>query len=106
MLHNYPERKAFSPGRESFAAIQAKQPHSPHEGGFFGLDGVENGLYRGVGVEKQGHIADHGGGLGGHRRARKGGRPPRPPPQPEEHRTPPEPVCLPPTPVAAAAPSR
>src|SRR2546430_1898815 len=64
MLHNYPERKAFSPGREALAAIQAKQPQSPHDGRFFGLDGVENRLNRGVGVEKQGHIAHHGGVLG------------------------------------------
>src|SRR2546426_12379522 len=71
MLHNYPERKAFSPGRETLAAVQAKQPHSPHDGGFFGLDGVENRLYRGAGVEKQGHIAHHGGVLGGHLRAGK-----------------------------------
>src|SRR5882762_8724992 len=72
MLHNYPERKAFSPGRQTFAAIQAKQPDSPHDGWFFGLDGVENGLYGGVGVEKQGHIPHHGGVLG--RRLRAGKR--------------------------------
>src|SRR6267378_3360505 len=71
ILHNYPERKAFSPGRQTFAAIQAKQPHSPHDGWFFGLDGVENRLCRGVGVEKQGHIPHHGGVLGRHLRAGK-----------------------------------
>src|SRR5882762_8910392 len=71
MLHNYPERKAFSPGRQTFTAIQAKQPDSPHDGWFFGLDGVENGLYGGVGVEKQGHIPHHGGVLGRHLRAGK-----------------------------------
>src|SRR5207302_2923000 len=71
MLHNYPERKAFSPGREALAAIQAKQPQSPHDGRFFGLDGIENRLNRGVGVEKQGHIAHHGGVLGRHLRTGK-----------------------------------
>src|SRR5512134_77659 len=59
MLHNYPESKAFFARRELGAAIEAEQAHGAHNGRFFRLQGVNDGLDGGAGVEKQRYVAKH-----------------------------------------------
>src|SRR5258706_6430501 len=35
ILHNYPESKAFFPGRQARTLVEIEYPYRPHEGGFF-----------------------------------------------------------------------
>src|SRR5688572_2599553 len=59
MLHNYPERKAFPVRGDALATEQAEQAYGPHNGGFLGLQGVQNRLDRGLQGEKHRDVAQH-----------------------------------------------
>src|SRR5258708_23437666 len=71
MLHNYPESKAFCPRRppsgEVGALVEIKNPDAAHDRRFFGLNGVQNGLNRGIRREQKRQVPDYrrvaGGGF-------------------------------------------
>src|SRR6188474_440088 len=72
ILHNYPERKAFSVRGDARAAEYAEQAGRAHDRRFFGLDGVENRLNRGLERENHGDVPDHRRLGGGHPRPGEG----------------------------------
>src|SRR5688572_8819718 len=59
ILHNYPESKAFPVRRHTRAPEQTEEGHPPHDGRFFGLQGLQNRLDRGLQGEKHGNVPDH-----------------------------------------------
>src|SRR5687768_7716880 len=71
MLHNYPERKAFPVRGDALATEQAEQAYGPHNGGFFGLQGVQNRLDRGLQGEKHRDVAQHNRQVGRDRQNRQ-----------------------------------
>src|SRR5471032_2852104 len=61
ILHNYPECKAFSARRQAFALVEVEQHDRAHNGRFFGLERVQEGLNLESRADKHGDVPDDGG---------------------------------------------